>query len=392
MPRMMRIMSRPQSACRGARARAGNWAMGASVVGQVYGDGNAAGSGGDGGPASGATFNGLYGITVDDGGTTYVADSVNQRVRSVDYAGTVTTVAGNGTARAGGDGGPATWGQLAYPFDVAVDAGGNLLVTDYSNGAVRKVDPSGTISTLASGIIGPSGIAVGPDGTVYVSSRAQAGHSSVVKVGSTGGTTPIAGGLNNPEGLAVDAAGNVYVADTNQARVFRIDPAGTMTTFAGNGQFVFSGDGGPATAASLNEPHGLAIDGVGNVYISDYGHQRVRRVDPTGTISTVAGNGTTGFGGDGGPATAASLNSPLFVAVDSAGRLYIADSENSRVRRVNGNGVITTVVGAGTYGHSGDGGAAIDAKFAFIDGIAFDASDNLFLADSNNGCVRRVEH
>ena len=142
-----------------------------------------------------------------------------------------------------------------------------------------------------------------------------------------------------------------------------------------------------------NNPLTPAIDpNNGQVYISDYGHERVRRVDPTGTISTVAGNGTTGFGGDGGPATAASLNSPLFVAVDSAGRLYIADSENSRVRRVNGNGVITTVVGAGTYGHSGDGGAAIDAKFAFIDGIAFDASDNLFLADSNNGCVRRVEH
>jgi sugar lactone lactonase YvrE len=212
------------------------------------------------------------------------------------------------------------------------------------------------------------------------------------KVKSNGGTVPIVGGLNNPEGLAVDGAGNVYVADTNQQRVFRIDPAGTMTTFAGNGQYVFSGDGGPATAASLYEPHGLAIDGVGNVYISDYGHQRVRRVDPAGTISTVAGNGTTGFGGDGGPATAASLDTPLFVAVDSTGRLYIADSVNSRVRRVDGNGIITTVVGAGIRGHSGDGGPAIDAHFALIDGIAFDASDNLFLADSNNGCVRRVEH
>jgi sugar lactone lactonase YvrE len=273
-----------------------------------------------------------------------------------------------------------------------VDAGGNLLVTDYSNGEVRKVDPSGTISTLAAGIIHPSGIAIGPDGTVYVSSRDRAGSSSVVKLKSNGGTVPIAGGLATPGDVAVDVAGNVYVADVGQARVFRIDPAGTMTTFAGNGQFVFSGDGGPATAASLNEPYGLAIDGVGNVYISEYGHERVRRVDPTGTISTVAGNGTTGFGGDGGPATAASLNTPLFVAIDSTGRLYIADSKNSRVRRVDGNGVITTVVGAGTYGHSGDGGAAIDAHFRSIGGIAFDASDNLFLADSSNGCVRRVEH
>jgi sugar lactone lactonase YvrE len=227
----------------------------------------------------------------------------------VSTSGTITTFAGNGTQGFSGDGGPATSAGLSYPGGVAVDAAGNLYIADTSNHRVRKVSTSGTITTVAgNGTFGFSG----DDGP------------------ATNAT------LSYPTEVAVDAVGNLYIADTGNLRVRKVSASGTITTVAGNGIYGFSGDGGPATNASLVIPRGVAVDAVGNLYIADYGNSRVRKVSSWGTITTVAGNGSPGFSGDGGPATSAALGYPRGVAVDAAGNLYIADTDNNRVRKVSG--------------------------------------------------------
>jgi streptogramin lyase len=207
------------------------------------------------------------------------------------------------------------------------------LIADRSNQRIRRVDAvTGVITTVAGN--GASGF-------------------------SGDGGPATAANLSGPFGVAVDAAGNVLIADQNNARIRRVDAVtGVITTVAGNGAGGFSGDGGPATAASLSNPVGVAVDAAGNVLIADRSNQRIRRVDAvTGVITTAAGNGASGFSGDGGPATAASLSSPWGVAVDAAGNVLIADQSNSRIRRVDAvTGVITTVAGNGTFGFSGDGG------------------------------------
>ena len=196
--------------------------------------------------------------------------------------------------------------------------------------------------------------------------------------------------LNGPTGVAVDAAGNLYIADSGNHRIRKVTPAGTISTFAGNGTAGFAGDGGPATNANLNGPTGVAVDAAGNLYIADSGNHRIRKVTPAGTISTFAGNGTAGFAGDGGPATDARLNSANAVATDSAGNLYIADSDNYRVRKVDPAGRISTFAGNGIEGFAGDGGPATDARLTFMGGLAVDAAGNLYLSDTGNFRVRKV--
>jgi sugar lactone lactonase YvrE len=323
----------------------------------------AGGSVGDGGPAVNAPVNTPSAAAVDSAGNLYIANTYNNRVRKVSTSGTITTVAGNGTPGFSGDGGPATNASLASPTGVAVDAAGNLYIADAGNDRVRKVSASGTITTVAGtgtpGFSGDGGPATGA-GLVY------------------------------PSGVAVDAAGNLYIADTYNNRVRKVSASGTITTVAGNGTPGFSGDGGPATNASLASPSGVAVDAAGNLYIADPDNSRVRKVSTSGTITTVAGNGTPGFSGDGGPATNASLFNPSGVAVDAAGNLYIADTTNSRVRKVSTSGTITTVAGNGTPGFSGDGGPATNASLVYPSGVAVDAAGNLYIADSQNNRVRKV--
>jgi sugar lactone lactonase YvrE len=252
-------------------------------------------------------------VAVDAAGNLLIADSGNQRIRRVDgTTGIITTVAGNGTYGFSGDGGAATSASLAYPYGVAVDAAGNLLIADYGNQRIRQVDGTTRIITTVAG-----------KGTYGFS-------------GDGGPATDAS--LNNPLGVAVDGAGNLLIADTYNQRIRRVDgTTGIITTVAGNGMAGFSGDGGPATDASLNNPSGVAVDGAGNLLIAVYGNQRIRRVDgTTGIITTVAGNGTAGFSGDGGAAISGSLNNPVGVAVDAAGNLLIADTNNLRIRRVSG--------------------------------------------------------
>jgi trimeric autotransporter adhesin len=390
----------------------------AGVISTVAGNGTY-GFGGDGGPATSAQLSQLSGVAVDTAGNLYIADSGNHRIRKVTAAGVISTVAGTGTSGYSGDGGLAATAQLNYPDSVAVDTAGILYIGDNNNYRVRKVTAAGVISTVAgngaygySGDGGPattaqlsqlSGVAVDTAGNLYITDyqnnriRKVTAAGVISTVGGNGtkgfsgdGGPAFAAMLNYPEGMAVDTAGSLYIADTNNNRIRKVTAAGEISTIAGNGNWGYSGDGGPATIAWLNSPTGLAVDTAGNLYIADYANHRIRKVTVGGIISTVAGNGSPGFSGDGGSATAAQLNCPNAVAVDAAGNLYIADRGNRRVRKVTVAGMISTVAGNGSSGYSGDGGPATSAQLTYPAGVAVDAAGNFYIADSENHRIRRV--
>ena len=271
---------------------------------------------GDGCPANYARLSAPLGLAVDSASNLYITDHANGRIRKVDQEGIITTVAGSGVGFAG-DGGPATKASMQEPVAVAVDDSGRIYIADRDNNRVRAVDTDGTISTLAgNGSTGPDRI--------------------------EGPATEAALGL--PVGVAAGPEGVVYISDEPAHRVYKVGVDGTMTTFAGTGKAGYSGDGGQATEAELNGPYGLTTDARGNVYIADYENHAIRVVDRNGTIRTVAGSGTAGFSGDGKSATRAQLNGPYAVAVDDSGAMYIADTENGRVRRVDPAGKISTIL------------------------------------------------
>ena len=331
---------------------------------------------GDGGPATAVAL-GAGGLALDANGNLFIADSSDARIRRVDAAtGIITTYAGNGLQGNDGDGGQATAARLYYPNGLALDAKGNLFISespDYFTGdaRIRRVD-------AATGII-----------TTY------AGHIQIGYSGDGGPATSAS--LSEPEGLALDANGNLFIAD--ELRIRRVDAqTQIITTVAGNGQYSFSGDGVLATQASLNLPMGVAIDSTGNLFIADLTFGRVLRVDAqTQIMSTVAGNGQYSFGGDGGPALQAALQVPRGVAQDSSGNIFIADTANSRIRRVDGSsGAITTVAGTGLVNnnypdYSGDGVPAVDAPLDLPNAVAVDSGGNIFIADTLNNRIRRVD-
>jgi sugar lactone lactonase YvrE len=295
------------------------------VISTVAGDATP-GFKGDGGPATSAQIKDPWGVAVDSAGNLYIADYGNDRIRKVTPAGVITTVAGNGSRGYSGDGGPATSAALNAPTDIALDSAGNLYISDWDNGRVRKVTPDGVISTVAQ-LFSPGPVAVDPAGTPYVAdSFRSSGPHRVYKVTPDGLIIVVGGGLGAPSGLAFDSAGNLYIADIGDQRVYKVTPAGMISTVAGSGAEGFSGDGGAATLAELQYPHGLALDLPGNLYIADSYNGCVRKVTPTGVISTVV------FSGGDGSATSAELDFPIGVAVDGSGNLFIADS--NRVRKV----------------------------------------------------------
>ena len=490
---------------------------------------------GDGGPATAAQLNFPWGVTVDSAGDLYIADYGNHVVRKVDPSGTITTIAGDYSLGAGysGDGGPATSAQFYRPQDVAVDSAGNLYIADaYINNRIRKVDTTGTIRTVAgSGVPGtggyggdgglatsaklngPSGITLDSGGNLFIADTdnsairevfnatasfsnipvgssnsemvylsfnttmqlsgspqttladfgtpqpvgacdpnisapticqwqvpftpsqpgprwgafritdgsgntykfplAGTGTGSAVAFtpgiinsaagGGNGGTGLGDGGpaigayLDIPWGVAVDSAGNFFISDIGDNLIRKVDATGIITTVAGSGSSGYTGDGGPATQATLSTPYGVAVDVTGNIYIADYSNHVVREVYAnTGTIQTVAGTGTGGYNGDNIPATSAQLNYPNGVAVDKFGNLYIADYRNWRIRKVDTNGIISTVVGGGSGCPTqtdayGDGCPAIDAWLYYTTAVAVDNSENLYISDFFNHLIRKVD-
>jgi len=318
---------------------------------------------GDGGQATSAAFNQPVYVAVDPDGNLFIADSLNHRVRKVDASGTVTTYAGNGAAGFSGDGGPAGQASLNGPLGVCLDTRGNVYIADEFNARIRRVDASGAITTVAGNGIRAYGGDGGPAAaaSLFIGIR-----------------------------CAVDSAGNLYIAEQGAHRIRRVDPGGTIVTYAGSGSQGFSGDGGPATSAALNNPTAVATDASGNVYFADQFNHRVRKVTTSGIISTIAGNGAIGFSGEGGPATSASLNFPGGLVVDGNGDVYFSDDENNRIRKITPGGTISTVAGNGTKGFSGDGGPATSAMLRNQFGVALDAAGNLYIADTLNHRVRKV--
>jgi trimeric autotransporter adhesin len=329
----------------------------------VVGDGTQGNYWGDGGKATDAGIYYPLGVVADNSGNLYVSDSSNSRVRKVAPDGTITTFAGTGVYGYSGDGGPATVAQLKAPAGLALDASGNLYIADWLDNRIRKVSTDGSISTVAG-----RGNAFPP-------------------LGDGGPATAAA--LASPFGVAVDASGNLYIADSGFLLIRKVSPAGIISTVAGS-------DWLQEGATDVGEPTGLAVDGAGNVFIATL--NTIRKLAPDGTLSTIAGNGNSGSTGDGGPATSATLQGPFAVALDPAGNLYISGGSLSGypfapgyVRKIAPNGIITTIAGNGAAGYSGDGGPATGASFsAATAGIAVDASGTVYVTDVFNSVVRAL--
>ncbi len=329
------------------------------------------------------------------------------------------TIAGNGSISCGPDGVAATATSVHGPYGVAIDGAGNIYIAEIGGYRIRKVNTSGVISTIAGlcGVFGYSGdggpataaldfetadVALDGAGNVYFS---DVGNFCVRKVNAAGIISTFAGtstggfsgdggpataaNMYDPRGIAIDGPGNVYIADRGNGRIRKINTSGVISTFAGNGSFGYSGDGSPATAAAIGEPWYLTFDGAGNLYFTDYSNSLVRKISATGIISAVAGNGTAGYI-DGCPATAAELNEPTGIALDGAGNIYVGDSHNHRIRKINTSGIISTYAGNGSPGFGGDGYAATAAMLYYPVGVATDAAGNVYIADGANSRIRVV--
>ena len=359
---------------------------------------------GDGGPATSARLGErVEGLAIDREGNVYISDTENYRIRRVDPSGTITTIAGTGAWGTQGDGGPATRAGLTAVYGLATDAMGNLYLADTWGDRIRRIDASGTITTVA----GTGEEGRGGDGGPAVEAR-----------------------LDRPRGIAVDSAGDLYIADSDNHRVRRVDSSGTITTIAGTGERGYSGDGGPATAATLAEPYAVTVDAIGNIYIADSDNGSVRKVGLDGTISTVAG-GSPHVLPEAGPyigfprALAIGLSGDLYIAdafgdsilrldeegavatfvgqgkpnlyrpggaaVDSYGNVFVADSWRQRVLRIDPAGSATTVAGSGELGDSGDGGPATDAAFSFPGDVALGDDGAIYVADTYNNRIRKVD-
>ncbi len=333
----------------------------------TYAGTGASGSSGDGGAATAATMSGPGGVAVAANGDIYFADRNNNVVRKVTAAtGIITTVAGNGSSGASGDGGPATAAGIKRPEDVFLTASGDLYIAESGHSRIRKVVLStGIITTVAgSGASGSGG-----DGGLATSA-----------------------GLNAPEGVVVASNGDIYIADTGNNKIRKVTAlTGIITTYAGTGTAGYTGDGGLAALAKLNQPRGVELASNGDLYIADSGNNAVRKVAAlTTVITTYAGTGVAGSTGDGGAATSAKLNAPESLRLTSAGDLYIADTGNNKIRRVSTGGIITTIAGTGTAGSAGDGGSPTSAQLNAPDGIAITSTGVYYISDYSNNKIRKV--
>lgn len=407
--------------------------VGAGTVTTVAGSG-VGGFSGDGGAATQAKLQLPSGISSLSNGTFLIADQGNHRVRKVE-GGNIRTVAGSATSGYGGDNGQATSAKLSYPVAVAGRADGSFAIADQNNHRVRLVSASGTITTVAgtgtSGYNGdsitgsqawlnrPSGVAFLASGDCVIADLDNervrlldncAGNRVITTLAGISnafrgdGYPALAAVLEGPAHAIRDAAGNVYIADSGDNRVRRITTNGIIETIAGTGQAGFSGDGGPATQAQMKQPNRLAFDAQGQLLVLETNNRRIRRINLSdGRITTIAGNGGSSSSGDGGQAVNASFVFPLGMAVDSAGRIYIADASARRIRVIGQNGIISTLAGSGIATGSidgpggnpadnlGDNGAATSATFIAPSDVAVDGTGNVFITDMNAHLVRKVD-
>jgi uncharacterized protein (TIGR03437 family) len=388
------------------------------VITTIAGSGTS-GYSGDGGPAVNAQFSSPSGITSDFAGTLYIGDSNNHRVRRISTSGIITSVAGSGFPGYSAEGGPAATAQLNKPTGVAVDPVGNLYLADRFNYRIRKIATTGSIVTISgNGYRGysinggsaasaqldqPRGLALDSFGNLYV---ADGNNCIIRKIAANGVITTVAGtgvggysGDNGPAtnaqlayqlGVAVNAAGELFIADSYNHRIRKVSANGIITTIVGNGFPGYSGDGGPALSAQINNINDIALDADGNLYIADFGNYRIRKVSANGIITTIAGTGVQGYSGDRGPAVNAQISTVWGLTVDAGGNLYMADYLNYRIRKIAANGIITTVAGNGAYGYSGDGGQATSASLAYPSGLSLDPAGNLYILDGDNYVIRKV--
>jgi uncharacterized protein (TIGR03437 family) len=380
---------------------------------------------GDGGPALLAAFRFPEGVAVGEDGTLYIVDTGNFRIRAVSTNGTINTVAGNGQFESTPDGTPAEMASLSGPNLLSFDPSGRLLIADGGDFTVRRVNSDGRIQILAGlGIQGvgqgyqlvyggpatgtllgtPTQAVADGQGNIYVADEYA---SAVYKITPDGNLNVFAGQVGvyqfggdgiqatsssfaQPQGLALDQSGNLYVSDPGDNRIRKISPAGVISTFAGNGTAGFSGDGGAATQAKLNFPQGIAFDSNGDLIIADRVNNRLRMVSPGGNITTIAGDGRRAATGNGGPATSASVNHPYVVATGKTGEIYLIETPGSTVRQISSDGIISIIAGNGQSSFGGDGGPAIQAALSNADGLAVDSNGNLYISDFNNNRVRVV--
>ncbi len=324
---------------------------------------------GDGWPATNYSLAAPAGVCADNYGNVFVADYADSRLRRIDSHDSLFTIGDtSGVPGYSGDGGIAVNAKFNNPNGMCIDAAGNLYISEEYNHTIRKIDKiTGLVSTMAgTGSAGFSG-----DGGVAIAAK-----------------------MNQPAGICVDNSGNIYIADKGNSRIRKIKVAtGLMSTVAGDTISGYSGDGSAATAAKLSYPKGVCVDASGNIFIADFGNNRIRKVDVnTGLISTFAGTGISGYSGDGGVATAASFRNPNNVFMDSHGNLFVSDFGNNVIRKIVPDGHISTIAGNGSTGYSGDGGPATNATFFGPTAIFVNDSDDIFIADGGNSVIRKIAH
>jgi hypothetical protein len=345
-----------------------------NIITSVAGGGTGSAFSGDGGVATSAHLFSPSGMALDSAGDLFIADLANERIRMVDtnyvsttagLIGIIHTVAGIGAGGYSGDGGMATNAGLTSPSSVTVDGFGNFYISDQGDNRIRKVDTNGIITTLA----GTNSTGFSGDGGLAANAK-----------------------LSSPTGVAVDGWGNLFIADWHNNRIRKISTNGIITTVAGTNSAGFTGDSGLAVIAQLSSSStAVAVDGFGNLFIADSGNNRIRKVDTNGIITTFAGTNSAGFSGDGGAATNASLNHPQGVAADAYGDIFISDSSNNRIRMVDASGNITTVAGAGGTGYAGDGGPATNANIFNPTGLGVDFYGNVYVTGGASKTIRKID-